>query len=69
LSSLVKAFLDGALCNFNDLSELALTAALRRNLEGPPPLRPGAGDETRIARLSPQAKNLSASRSLESGIG
>jgi len=47
LSSFFKPLLDGALCNFNDLPEPSLTAAPRRNLGRPTPLRSVAGDETK----------------------
>jgi hypothetical protein len=38
LSSFAKALLGGALCNFNDLPETSLTAALQRELGRPTPL-------------------------------
>jgi hypothetical protein len=62
MSSLVKALLDGALCNFNDLPGTSLTAAPQRELGRPTPLRPVAGDETRIARPSAPAKKMSVSQ-------
>jgi hypothetical protein len=61
MSSFVKALLDGAPGNFNGLPGTSLTEALQRDLERPTPLRPVAGDETRIARLSASAKKMSAS--------
>lgn len=56
LSSFVKPLLDGALCNFNDLPGFSLTVARGAKLGWPAPLRLLAGDETRIARLSPPAR-------------
>jgi len=44
------------------LADKSSTAALQPDPKPPTPLGPVAGDETRIARLSPPAKTLSASR-------
>jgi hypothetical protein len=60
LSSFVKPLLDGGLGGFNGLPERGLTEARRVDLGQPTALRPGSDPETRIARLSPPAKNLSA---------
>jgi hypothetical protein len=38
LSRFVKALLDGAFCNFNDLRGKSLTAALQPDLKRPTPL-------------------------------
>ena len=45
LSRLVKALLDGACCNFNDLPHKPLTAAPQREFGRPAPVEPVSGDE------------------------